>query len=253
MSYLELENKRVIVSGAANGIGAAIVHSLLKEGAFPIGIDIQPLKGSELEREINDLWKVGESFEFIEGDASDMEDMSRRLGRFDKLDGLVNNAGLLGNDSSHGGRNIEALSKMIRAHVYTALVLTELAYPRMGSGSSIVNIGSIEVDMAAPNVVLYATAKGALLGMTRAYSVSLAPAIRVNMVSPGSVNTKRNKAQFTTPEGQELIQRFELRTPLGRGVEPAEVADTVLYFLSGRSSAITGQNVIVDGGYTRAL
>lgn len=196
---------------------------------------------------------MGRDFEFIEDDASNMEAMLRRLRQFDRLDGLVNNAGLLGNDSFHGGRTIEALSRMMKAHVQTTFVLTELAYPRMGSGSSIVNIGSIEVDMAAPNVVLYATSKGALLGMTIAYSVSLAPDIRVNMVSPGSVNTERNKAQFTTPEGQELIRRFEARTPLGRGVEPVEVADTVLYLLSNRSSAITGQNIRVDGGYTRAL
>lgn len=253
MRSSELEGKKIIVSGAANGIGSSVFHGLLQEGAFPIGIDLETFSDSELDRKISGAWKIGQHFDFFQGDASKMRMMRRILATFDRFDGLVNNAGLLGNDDAHGGRSIESFSKLMAAHAQTALVLTEITYPKMKNGGSIVNIGSIEVQMAAPNVVLYTAAKGALLGMTVAYATSLAPKIRVNMISPGNVNTVRNKAQYENSQDRELIRRFEGRTPLKRSVEPEEIADMVLFLLSRRSSAITGQDIVVDCGYTRAL
>lgn len=175
--------------------------------------------------------------------------------------GLVNNAGLLGGDDAHGGRlqldnpdlkPLDPWYKMIDAHATGAHVATELAVPRMREGGAIVNIGSIELDMCAPGVVLYAAAKGALLGMTIAYAVELAPNIRVNMVSPGNINTERNKAQYV--KVPDLIAGFEGRTPLQRSLEPEEVARQVVGLLSpALSSAVTGQVCRVDGGYTVAL
>lgn len=253
MRSLELEGKKIIVSGAANGIGAAVFRSLLEEGAYPIGIDLEEFKGSELAGKIGGYpWRLGLNFDFFQGDASDMTAMKQVLAGFESFDGLVNNAGLLGNDNVHRGRSVESLDKLMSTHVHSALVLTETAYPRMTRGS-IVNIGSIEVTMAAPDMVLYAAAKGALLGMTVAYATTLAPKIRVNMVSPGNVNTERNKAQYQNPQGQEIIRGFEGKTPLRRSVEPEEVADEVLHLLSKRGSAITGQDRVVDCGYTRGL
>ena len=252
MSFLEMEGKQVVVSGAANGIGASIVRGLLEVGAAPIGVDLEPFSGSELERKIYGLGKHGGEFEFFTGDAANQIAMGKVFETFTKLDGLVNNAGLLGGDNTHGGRSLISFGEMMKAHVHTAIVLTELAHPRMGNNGSIVNVGSIELAMAAPDVVMYTAAKGALFGMTIAYAVTLAEAgIRANMVSPGNVNTERNKAQYL--QAKALIEGFERRAPLGRSVEPDEVANIVLFLLSNRSSAITGQDIIVDCGYTRAL
>jgi NAD(P)-dependent dehydrogenase (short-subunit alcohol dehydrogenase family) len=245
---LGLERKRIVVSGAANGIGTAIFQALLEEGAYPIGIDIEPFKSSELERKISGY---SEDYLFFEGDASDKKLMRSFFRDIDSLDGLVNNAGLLGGDSAHGGRTQEAFDKMMDAHVRSAYVLTELSHPKMTGSGSIVNIGSIELDMAQPDAVLYTTCKGALWGMTMAYTNHLAPRIRVNMVSPGNVNTERNKAQYGNVP--ELIKGLEGRTPLKRSVEPQEVADLVVFLLSPKASAITGQNYRIDCGYTTAL
>ncbi len=256
MSNFGLENKQFVVSGAANGIGTAVMMALISEGAKPIGIDLEPFNKSELQKKIADFsgtWIRGQEFEFFQGDASQEPAMQQVIDNFSNLQGLINNAGLLGNDNLHGGRKLETLDKMLTAHVKTALVLTELAYPKMNVGSSIVNIGSIETAMAAPDVILYTAAKGALLGMTVAYSTTLAPSIRVNMVSPGNVNTERNKAQYVDDASRRILKNFEGRTPLGRSVEPIEVAHTILYLLSPLSSAITGQELIVDAGFTRAL
>lgn len=253
---MAMYGKTFVVSGAAHGIGTAVTRTLLEEKANVIGVDIEPLKGSELERVVQSVQlrqpKVG--LRFFQHDAADMEAMGRALKGVGRIDGLVNNAGLLGGDASHGGRSLQSWNKIMRAHAQTTFVLTELAYPLMKNGGSIVNMGSIELIMSAPEVVLYTAAKGAVWGMTVAYATTLAPrSIRVNMVSPGNVNTERNKAQYAKPEARELMERFEARTPLKRNVEPEEVANTVLFLLSDRSSAITGQEIVVDCGYTRAL
>lgn len=258
---LGLDNKSVVVTGAANGIGTAIFMRLLELGAFPIGIDIEPIVGSELEKKL----KMGcviepegsKLFTFYQGDASDEARMTEIFSdiartRADGLYGLVNNAGILGNDAAHGGRTMAAWEKMMRNHAQAAYVATEKAYPLMKKEGAIVNIGSIETLMAAPDVVLYTAAKAAMQGMTVAYATELAPkGIRVNMVSPGNVNTSRNVAQYTA--AAELIHGFEAHALLGRSVEPEEVADLVLFLLSPRASAITGQNHVIDCGYTRAL
>ena len=250
---LGFQGKKVIVTGAANGIGAAVFNGLLREGAVPIGIDFEPFHGSELEKIIfsYNLDGFGENYYFHQGDVTNYVEMEKVIGHEKELYGLVNNAGLLGNDQAHGGRSAQSWNKVMNANATSAFILTELSYPKMQAGSSIVNIGSIEFDMAAPEVVLYTASKGALLGLTVSYSTTLAPNIRVNMVSPGNVNTERNKAQYT--QAREIIDSFEARTPLKRSVEPQEVADLVMFLLSEKSGAITGQNYRIDGGYTRAL
>ena len=250
---LGLHHKKVIVTGAANGIGAAVFNALLREGAVPIGIDLEPFHDSELEKIIfpYNLEEFEGAYFFHQSDATNYSEMEKVLSPYNDLYGLVNNIGLLGNDSAHGGRSVESWNKVMNANATSAFILTELSYPKMQAGSSIVNIGSIELDMAAPDVVLYTASKGALLGLTVSYSTTLAPNIRVNMVSPGNVNTERNKAQYT--EARSVIDSFEGRTPLKRSVEPQEVADLVMFLLSEKSGAITGQNYRIDGGYTRAL
>lgn len=252
---LELKNKIILVSGAVGGIGSCIFQELLKEGASPIGVDLKDFKGSELERKLSDSsLKIGHDYEFFSSDASDENLVHLTLDHINNIDGLVNNAGLLGSDSNYGGRNIKSFRKMMAAHTETALVLTEFSYPRMQNGGSIVNIGSIETIMAAPDVILYTAAKGALHGMTVAYSTTLAPKnIRVNTLSPGNVNTEKNMAQYQDPETKEVMRHFKTRTPLGRSSEPIEIADAVLFLLSSRSSSMTGTNLIIDAGYTRQL
>ena len=153
-----LRDKRVVVTGAANGIGTATYMALLEEGAFPIGIDILPLANSELERRLADACFPPHTYDFYQGDASDDIGMKIIFDGLDVLHGVVNSAGLLGGDKSHGGRNIKSWRKLIDSHATAAMVTTELAYPKMKQGGSIVYKGSIETDMAAPDVVFYTAA-----------------------------------------------------------------------------------------------
>jgi 3-oxoacyl-[acyl-carrier protein] reductase len=251
MKGSKMKNKVIVVSGAASGIGATIFYHLLGTGNIPIGIDVKHFEVSELSRM---PCMASTDCEFYQGDASSVADMATIFKNIKKVDGLVNNAGLLGTDNLHGGRSLESFTKMMRAHTHTALVLTELCYPLMPQGGSIVNIGSIDTHMIMPEAVLYAAAKGALWGLTLGYSITLAPkGIRVNMVSPGSVQTERDKLQYTDARGKSIVAGFIAKTPLKRTVEPVEVAELVSFLLSDKASAITGQETVIDCGYTRAL
>ncbi len=254
---LNLRDKLIFVTGAAGGLGSEIVRSLKSEGAYPMGIDVNPLDGSELEKKLDGKT---DNFHFFCGDCSSldfMEEVQREsVGLYGNSHvwGLVNCAGLGGGDKKYGGeRTLRNLDLVLRSHLHSAVLAIESFYPRMNVGASIVNIGSIEIDMTSPEMVIYTTAKNALLGMTVAYAVTLAPkGIRVNMVSPGLIEKTGIQLQLQTAARRELTTSFERRTPLGRSVYQREVADAVIYFLSNRSSMITGENLHVDGGYTRA-
>jgi NAD(P)-dependent dehydrogenase (short-subunit alcohol dehydrogenase family) len=214
---------------------------LIEYNAYPIGIDICPWAESELKDIIKNINK--NKYECYTADASNKNVMNNIISKHKNIYGIVNNAGALGCDD---------YNVMINSHVKSAYTTIELCKKNLLSNGSIVNIGSIETRMSAPNIEPYVAAKGALWGLTIAYSISLADKnIRVNMVSPGNVNTLRNRKQYK--QRPRLSSGFRKRTPLKRFVEPGEVADAIIYLLSGYSSAITGQDILVDCGYTRAL
>jgi len=247
---LNLEGKVIVVTGAAGGIGAAIFKALIKEGAVPIGVDLKEYRNSELKQMLGQGYDRNAQFYFYQADASDEQRMSYILKTFDQIHGLVNNAGLLGNDPMHGGRSLSGFDKLMTSHAKSAFVLTELCAPLMREGGSIVNMGSIESLIPAPDVVLYSTAKGALWNMTTSYANTLCVQnIRVNQVMPGRVATKANDEM--EPEAQRLY--YERRTALKRSVNPQEVADLTLFLLSERASAITGQNFVIDCGMSTFL
>lgn len=243
----DLQGKNVVVTGAANGIGANVFYELMIIGAYPIGIDIKPFEESELS-ELRE-YLIGKG-DFHQADAADEEAVKEILKKYPRISGLVNNAGLLGSDNVHGGRNLQSWNKMMRAHALTNFVTTEACVPKMPPGSVIVNLSSIEAHMCSKDVVLYTAAKGAVAGLTMGYAVTLGEkGIRVNSVSPGYVSTKRNNAQYKGHE--DIIEHTAKRAPLGRVVQPSEVANLILFLLSDKSSAITGQDFLIDCGYTK--
>ena len=249
---LGLTGKKIVISGAASGIGSVTFQRALEEGAYPIGIDILSLRGSELETRLRQGVIREKSYKFYQRDAGDRAEISEALRDAERIDGLVNNCVLVGNDTALGGRTEEVWSRAMHHNAQTAYTLTEIVHPKMIDGGSIVNIGSILLTMSSPGKVLYTTAKGALYGMMVGYTTTLGPrGIRINMISPGNVSTESNKRELK--DDKPLIEGFEARTPIGRSVEPEEVANLALFLLSDQAKAITGQEILIDGGYSRAL
>jgi L-fucose dehydrogenase len=251
---LELTGKVVLVTGGAKGIGAAIVRALAREGAVPVVVDRDEAAGREIEREIA---ASGARVETIVADLTDVaqcraavDEALRRTGR---LDAVVNNAGVNDGVGLETGSPADfALSlgrNLIHVYAITHYALAALK----GSRGAIVNIASKVAMTGQGGTSGYAASKGGILALTREWAVELLPSgIRVNAVIPAEVMTPLYRQWLSTfPDPDRALADIVSRIPLGHRMTTAdEIAATVLFLLSPRSAHTTGQQLVVDGGYT---
>ena len=220
------ENKVVVVTGGAHGIGATIVSEFEKEGAQVAYIDIR------------------ENPCFV-GDLSQKEDLEKFadfvIQKFGHVDVLVNNALPL----MKGIENCsyEEFSNALAVGVTAPFYLSKLFAPYFAPGASIVNISSSRDRMSQPQTESYTAAKGGIAALTHALAVSFSGKVRVNSISPGWIDT-----DFKTYEGPDAVQQ-----PAGRVGNPLDISNMVLYLSSEKAGFITGENICIDGGMTRQM
>ncbi|MDY0747889.1 SDR family oxidoreductase [Paucibacter sp. R3-3] len=236
---LHLKDKVVIVTGGAAGIGAAIVHGLVEEGARPVVLDRQLAEGVESHKlDLTD-------------EAACTAAVQATLAKHGRIDGLVNNAGV--NDGVDLAAGRAAFMRSLEANLIHCYVLAHLCQDALkASRGAIVNIASKTALTGQGRTSGYVAAKGALLGLTREWAAALAgDGVRVNAVLPAEVMTPMYQSWLQTlPEPAQALQRITGRIPLGhRMTRDTEIADTVLFLLSDRSSHTTGQWLHPDGGY----
>ncbi len=240
-----LNNKIVIVTGAGGGIGKSIFLEIIRRGGFPIGIDITPLKDSPVYKELimNNLSE--KLYKYYNFDIRNIKKFKKVISSLNRIDGIVNNAAILGSDNINDKNNWkEKMSVNVEAHYN----IIKNSISKMHTGASIVNIGSIELNRPEKNVVVYTSTKGALLGLTRAYSTTLASKnIRVNMVSPSRVFTEGN---ITRLKKDKYISYNTNNLMYSGKVEPIDVSNLVCFLLSNESIKITGQNICIDCSFT---
>jgi L-fucose dehydrogenase len=250
---LELKNKVVLVTGGANGIGAAIVRLAAAEGAIPVIVDRDIEAAQMLESSLHSegwkAWSIGLDLLPLDNCAKTVAETLRMCGR---LDALVNNAG--GNDRvglEHGSPAEYAAS--LERNLLHCYNMTHLALPALKqSRGSIVNIGSKTAVTGQTGTSGYVSAKGALHALTREWAAELLPyGIRVNAVVPAEVMTGGYQRWLDTfPDPNEKLKAIVERIPLGkRMTTPEEIAAMVIFLISGKAGHITGQHVFVDGGY----
>jgi len=251
---LQLENKVVLVTGSAKGIGAAIVRGAVSEGAIAVILDRDETAAANLCAELRSAG--GARCEQIGADLCDaascgsaVKETLQKLGR---LDVLVNNAGVndkVGLESGSPEKYEESLRKNL--HHYYNMAHYALSALKEARGC-IVNIASKTAVTGQGGTSGYASAKGAILALTREWAVELLPyEIRVNAVVPAEVMTPLYEhwlATFANPE--EKRKGIVAKIPLSkRMTKPEEIAAAVLFLISGQASHITGQQIFVDGGY----
>jgi meso-butanediol dehydrogenase / (S,S)-butanediol dehydrogenase / diacetyl reductase len=245
-----LENQTVVITGACGGIGSATASFLHEQGATVI-----PAVRNETELNlVNAVMKSPRWWPMIL-DVSDEVSVeyafSRIIDQHDKIDGLVNNAGvLIPNDvPSSNTTEFEAIfSVNVRgAYLCCRAVLPHMISLRRGS---IVNIGSINSFGAEKQLALYVASKGAILMLTKAIALDHAhQGIRANVVCPGFVDTPLNVPHYEKLGGRiELERTLPDFQPIGRPIEPREIAGPIAFLLSDLSTAMTGSAVVVDGG-----
>jgi len=248
---VRLDGKVALVSGGARGIGAAIVRLFVREGARVVIGDVLADEGRRLASEVGD---GGRRARFVQLDVTHETDwtdaVAAAVGHYDRLDVLVNNAGI-----SIRGR-IDEMSpadweRVMAVNATGVFLGTRAAVPalRRTGGGSIVNISSqlglVGAEHSSPP---YHASKGAVRLLTKAVAIQHArEGIRVNSVHPGPIVTPLTAAGRADPEryGQMLA-----RIPMGRYGEPEEVAYGVLYLASDESSFVTGSELVIDGGWT---
>jgi L-fucose dehydrogenase len=246
---LQLENKVVLVTGGAKGIGAAIVRTVAAEAASPIIVDRDVDAGKQLHAEVD-------TSHVIVADLSNPADCQTAINstveKFGRLDALVNNAGV--NDKvglEHGTpeQYADSLSRNL-LHYYN-MAHFALPYLKKTRGC-IVNISSKTAITGQGGTSGYASSKGAILALTRDWAAELLGyGIRVNAVVPAEVMTPLYRQWLDTfPDPEQKLQSVLAKIPLEkRMTSPDEIASMVVFLLSARAAHITGQHLFVDGGY----
>lgn len=248
---LQLQDKVILVSGGAKGIGGAISRGLIEEGAIPVIIDPSDIEGKQLM----DLAK-GKALHlkkrlFSPADAEGV--VQEALSKYGRIDGLVNNAGTNDGVGLEKG-SPEAFLQSVEKNVGHYYFLAHYALDALKkSKGTILNISSKTAVTGQGNTSGYVAAKGAQLALTREWAVELLPYhIRVNAIVPAEVYTPMYATWIQSfPNPEEKLDEISRRVPLQNRMTTAEeIANMALFLLSQKASHITGQHIFVDGGYT---
>ena len=247
--YPSLENKVVIITGGASGIGENIVEHFIMQKSKVAFLDIEKKLGEELIIKLEKKYNLKALF--IECDLKNITDLQNSIKLIRKELGpiytLVNNAA---NDERHDLDSVtsEYWDERMNLNLKHYFFASQAVYKDMkeiGKGT-IVNIGSFSWMLAQGGMPGYTTAKSGIMGLTRTLARDLGVYnIRVNCVVPGWIITKRQKKMWLTPEIEK--QQLE-RQCIKRMLMPDDISKAVLFFASDQSSGCTAQNYVVDGG-----
>ncbi len=244
---MRLSHKVAIVSGGGSGIGKAIAHAFVREGAQVVICGRNPQKLQSAAKEI------GPNCVPVACDVADPAEInslvSTTVERFKRVDILVNNAGVLLPGTAESLSD-EVWDQTFNINVRGVWQLSRAVLPHMraAGGGSIINTGSVLSTLGARNRVAYAASKGAVLAMTKAMALDhAAENIRVNCICPGIVETEMVVA-FGMDEAARK-QRIAMH-PVGRFGQPEDIAGMAVLLASDESKWITGSAFTVDGGYS---
>jgi NAD(P)-dependent dehydrogenase (short-subunit alcohol dehydrogenase family) len=243
--YPSLENAVFLVSGGASGIGASVVHAAHGQGAKVAFLDVLQREGRALAASLPGALFISCDVTNASATSRAVADVREKLGA---IRVLVNNAA---NDDRRAPADVtpEYWDQSMSINLRHQFFLAQQVYPQMKElgGGSIVNFSSIAWRYGADAMIVYATAKSAITGLTRALSRNYGPDnIRVNTIEPGAVMTEKQKRVWYPT--QEQVDAMVSRQRIPRVLEPEEIARTVLFLASEDSRMITGQTLIVDAG-----
>jgi NAD(P)-dependent dehydrogenase (short-subunit alcohol dehydrogenase family) len=249
-----LDGKTVVVTGAASGLGRATALALAREGAGLALTDIDEAGLALVDQQVQAL---GARVVTLSADITQWPTHTRLrdlvLSAFDGIHGLCNVAGILGpgtiENVSEAGfdqvMHVNCLAQMLAVKAFAASL--------RACGGAIVNVASVGAQVGLPLMSLYCASKAAVLGLTRALAVELAPHVRCNAVCPGGIDTPMSQALLASvPEAQRetLLAKLTGRQLIPRFATPEEIAATLVFLVSDDSAFLTGSILSADGGHT---
>ncbi|CAH2094126.1 unnamed protein product [Euphydryas editha] len=248
---MSFANKVVLITGASSGIGAAAAILFAKEGA---NVVIVGRNEQKLQKVKEKCAKFGKGVLVVKADVSNEQDAKKiikeTIDKFDKLDVLVNNAGVVGQSSILSDNVLSVYDTIMNTNIRAVVHITNLAAPYLiKTKGNIINISSVagKMTMTTSPAFSYAVSKAALDHFTRFAAAELAShGVRVNSISPGPVRT--DILDNAVVSMAVSMEGFENAVPLGRVSEPEEIADLILFLASDKAKAITGSDYVSDNG-----
>lgn len=246
----KLNGKVAVVTGAGQGIGEACALALGQAGAT-VAVTGLADRRADLDKVCAEITAAGGQAKAFTLDVSDIASIALAFGsiiaELGSLNILVNNAGVRVNGPSLG-ISARDWDWVLGVNLKGTFFCCQAAAAHMAThgGGGIVNIASQLVVSAAPERAAYIASKGGIVSLTKALAVEWASlGIRVNAVGPGPTDTPMTASAIPTASAQILA-----RSPIGRRLQPSEIATSVVFLASPASGAITGQHLLVDGGWT---
>lgn len=244
---------RILITGAAAGIGLAIAHRFARDGAELVLSDKDT---AALERVAHALTATGCTLTALPGDLCDAEFIERLARDAGPLDGLVNCAGIYP-VTPVLDLSADEWDRVLTINLRAPFLLIKAVAQRMiaaGNGGSIVNISSTASVLARPGIAHYAASKAGLNQLTRVLVVELGPhGIRVNAILPGVIETATVAAQLTTTAARDEMAAKVSRIPMGRLGTPEKIAEMAAFLLSPAASYATGSLCTADGGFSLGI
>ncbi|RVV98882.1 glucose 1-dehydrogenase [Mesobaculum littorinae] len=248
----DLAGKRALVTGSSQGIGLALARGLAEHGARVI---LNGRTESKLEAAAGDLRRDGLEVETASFDVTDPEAVRAAVAGLEEagpIDILVNNAGMQFRTPLEDFPD-EEWSRLMRTNVDSLFYVGKAVAKGMiarGTGR-IVNIASVQAELARPGIAPYTTTKGAVRNLTRGMSTDWAQhGLRVNALAPGYFKTPLNQALVDDPSFTDWLEK---RTPAGRWGNVEELVGAAVFLSSEAASFVTGQTIFVDGGMTTSI
>lgn len=234
------DGKVVIVTGAGHGIGASVARALAADGWQVVCTDIDRAAAREVAADL--------AAAAIECDVASEFEIERLItlvrARFSRIDAIVSNAGI-GKVAPLSETTLADWNRVLATNLTATFLLAKTAAADLArSGGAMVAIASTRAHMSEPDTLAYSASKGGLLALTHALAITLAPAVRVNCVSPGWIDTGRHGPLKPSDHAQH---------PAGRVGRPEDVAAAVAYLVSDAARFVTGAELVVDGGMTRKM
>jgi len=249
---MPFKNKRALVTGAGRGIGRGIALALAKEGCNVVVSDINLEDSEKVAKEVK---KLGVKAMGVKCDVSSKAEVEKLFLKtaeeFGGLDILVNNAGIFPFISFKDMKEAD-WDKVIDVNLKSIFLCSKEAIKIMPEQGRIVSISSIASFVGFEGLVHYCATKGGINAMTRALALELAPKkITVNAVAPGAIDTPGASQPDQPKTAAEATRKQTISMiPLARMGQPEDIANAVVFLASPKADYITGQTIIVDGGWT---
>jgi NAD(P)-dependent dehydrogenase (short-subunit alcohol dehydrogenase family) len=251
----DFDGKVVLVTGAATGLGAALAIGAARRGAAAVIINYSK-SAAEAEATADLVRAAGAEAVLARGDVSedaDCRDIVAAAQRFGRIDALANNAGVTKFAQNHA--DLDALSRADFERLYAVNVIGPFQMLRAARAlleaagrASVLMVSSIAGVAGIGSSIAYCASKGALNVMTVSLARALGPAIRVNAICPGFIDTRWHGDAMSAEALEKTREALRARLPLRAASTPEDIADAGLFFLSDASRHVTGESLLVDAG-----